>query len=138
MKYLLNKTLVIFALLLLPIMANAQTWVKIVETPELEYYIDRSSIKKNGSIVTYWTMHNKKLATLLTQTSSDYSTKYKVIQDCKNEESKMVYLASYEKPMGEGKVLESRSWDGPPTPNIPGSIGYMEMKYVCSSNRNPK
>ena len=50
----------------------------------------------------------------------------------------MVYLASYEKPMGEGKVLESRSWDGPPTPNIPGSIGYMEMKYVCSSNRNQK
>lgn len=138
MKYLLKKVLILFALSLLPFMANAQAWVKIVETPELEYYVDRSSIKRNGSIVTYWTMHNKKLVTLMTQTTSDYSTKYKLIQDCKKEESKMVYLVSYDKPMGEGKSLEARSWDGPPTPNVPGSIGYLEMKYVCSSNRNTK
>ena len=138
MKQLLNKVIIIFSLSLSPSMANAQTWVKVVEIPELEYYIDQSSIKRNGSMVTYWSMHNKKLATLLTQTSSDYSTKYKVIQDCKNEESKMLYLVSYDKPMGEGKALESRSWDGKPTPNIPGSIGYMEMKYVCNLNRNSK
>ena len=90
-------------------MANAQAWVKVNETPELEYYIDQSLIKRNGSMVTYWVMHNKKLATLINQSSSDYSTKYKVIQDCKNEESKMVYWVSYDKPMGEGKVVEAIS-----------------------------
>lgn len=138
MKYFLNKALIIFFLSPLPYVANAQTWVKIVDTPELEYYIDQSSIKRNGSIVTYWSMHNKKLATLINQSSNDYSTKYKLIQDCKNEESKMVYLVTYDKPMGDGKALESRSWDGKPTPNIPGSVGYVEMKYVCNSSKNSK
>lgn len=138
MKSLLNKKSIICFLFLLPCIANAQVWEKIIETPERDIYIDKSSVKRNGSTVTYWSMHNKKLATLVNQSSSDYSSKYKVIQDCKNEESKMVYFATYDKPMGEGKVVESGNWDGKPTPTIPGSVGYIEMKYACNSNRNSK
>lgn len=139
MKYLLNKALIIFSLSLLPFMANAQTWIKVTETPEIELYIDKSSIKKNGSIVTYWTMHNKKMATLLAEPSSNsYSAKFKVAQNCETEEFRIMYFVSYEKFMGEGKVLESQTFDRKPEPNIPGSINYTIMKYVCNSNRNSK
>jgi hypothetical protein len=33
--------------------------------------------------------------------------------------------------MGEGKLIISESVDSKPRPNIPGSLGYAEMKYVC-------
>lgn len=134
----IRKSLISIVISCIPLAAMAQNWVKFSETPELEFYIDQSSIKKNGSTVTYWTMHNKKMAALLTNPSSSYSTKYRVTENCDSEESRITYYASYEKSMGQGKVIESQTWDGKLNPNIPGSIGYMVMQYVCNSKRSTK
>lgn len=131
------RQLILIFIFILPTPSFAQNWEKFSETPEIAFYIDQSSIKRNGSTVTYWTMHNKKLAALVSD-SNTYSTKYRVTQYCDTEESKITYYASYEKSMGEGKVIESQNWDGKPTPNVPGSIGYIVMKYVCNSKRNTK
>jgi hypothetical protein len=131
--------LIVFIFILnFPTSIYAQNWSKFSETPEVEFYVDLSSIKKNGSLVTYWSMYNKKIAALMNNPSNSYSTKLRVTQNCELEESKITYFASYENSMGEGKITESQSWDGKPTPNIPGSIGYIVMKYVCNSNRNSK
>ena len=138
MKHLLNKTFMIIFVSFLSSMANAQNWVKFSESPEADFYIDESSIRRSGSIATYWGMHNRNLAGLVTQPTNAYSTKYKGMENCDTEESKPTYFVDYEKPMGEGKVLKTVSWDEKATPNIPGSIGYMVMKYVCNSKRNKK
>lgn len=111
--------------------AIAQSWVKVNETPESEFYIEMSSIKRNGPIVTYWQMQNKKPISQLISPSQELSTKFRVIQNCSIEEYQITYYAEYEKSMGEGRVIKSNSLDNRPTPNIPGTLGYEDMKFVC-------
>jgi len=79
------RLMIITFILIFPAAGYAQNWAKVSETPELEFYIDQSSIKKNGSTVNYWTMHNKKLAALMGDSNS-FSTKYRVTQYCDTEE----------------------------------------------------
>ena len=132
------RLIILIFILIFPTAIYAQNWSKFSETPEVEFYVDLSSIKKNGSLVTYWSMYNKKITALMNNPSNSYSTKLRVTQNCEMEESKITYFASYEKSMGEGKVLESQNWDEKPQPNIPGSIGYIVMKYVCNSKGSTK
>ena len=123
--------LIALIFLCLPPTAIAQSWVKVNETPEAEFYIEMSSLKRNGPTVTYWAMQNKKPISQLISPSKELSTKFRVIQNCSSEEYRITFYADYEKPMGEGKVINSNSLDVKPTPNIPGTSGYEDMKIVC-------
>jgi hypothetical protein len=99
--------LIALVFLCLPLTVIAQGWVKVYETPEVEFYIDMSSIKRSGSTVTYWSMLSKTPASFYISQSKDMSTKYRVVQNCSSEEYRTTFYASYEKPMGEGKIIIS-------------------------------
>jgi hypothetical protein len=123
-------------ILLMALPAYSQTWVKINESPEVEFYVDTSSIKRKQSVITYWSMHNKRLAGLVNSSDPNTkSTKYRINQYCADEEYQITYYATYDKPMGEGKILVSETVDMKPKPNIPGTFGFGEMKFICSISR---
>ena len=82
-----------------------QIWEPIVESESnTVYYIDSSSIKREGDIVSYWEL-------------SDYSTplkdgnlvvvssKSKIFQDCKNNRYKVGDLIDYDGHKGMGNIV---------------------------------
>jgi hypothetical protein len=94
------------------------------------YYLDKSTIRKNGVIVKMWVM----VSTTELVSTTGRSSKAQKVYDCSSEKFALASLVMYSGPMGTGKVTTSmtfkeKEWEW--TPIVPDSGVEFEWKVAC-------
>lgn len=97
------------------------------------YFIDKRTIKREGSKVSAWTLTNY-------ATPQDFSGRFylsikaKSFYDCKDETEKVLSMVWYEESDGNGKVIDSfhpKANEVETRVIVPDTIGDMLMKAAC-------
>ena len=112
--------------------AASAEWTAAGGTGELIQYVDRATIRKSGNLVKMWDSKDYLTVQKSAAGESYLSRKAQEEYDCKEEKSRTLAYASYDKTMGDGKVVTSNSnvraeWE----PNYPGSLGETQWKIAC-------
>jgi hypothetical protein len=85
--------------------AFCQIWEPVVESEtNTVYSYDPTSVKREGNLVTYWTLSNYGVP-LKDGNRTVLSSKSKVIQDCKVDRYRIADLIEYDGPNGRGSVV---------------------------------
>jgi len=98
-------------------------------TPDTDYiFINKNKIKRQGSLVWYWTMN----VPFQKSHSGKKCTKYYYVADCGSAMSGLVSYIEYD---SNGKITESYTFKKSEinmSPAIPGTIGETTLEYACS------
>jgi hypothetical protein len=107
--------------------AWADNWVHVKETKDVVFYIDPSSISKDGHLRKAWELMNLKRRSK----SAVMSTRALFEYDCKMQKVRILSGVSYSKPMAEGEILSSFStYDWQKV--TPGTDDVVTFKFVCA------
>ncbi len=126
----------IFVCLLMTCSASWAEWKFTGSTKSGSYtaYHEKSTIRKNGSIVKMWIMWD--FSVIQTDTLGDkyLSQKVLVAYDCRSETSAAISIVQFSDSMGNGVVVYTGSrkenaldW----TPVVPNSIDEAEWQIAC-------
>lgn len=123
----------IFLTLLLSFNISAfAEWVSVGETETKTIYADPSSLIKNGNMVRMWRLYDLKRGISATGIESYKSSKVQHEFDCKNEQSRIIFITAFSGNMGKGKVVyagpEPAIWE----PIAPESATEVLWKFACS------
>jgi len=125
----MKKLLTIF-LLLFSINGHCE-WTKLVDNDETSSYIDKTTIKKNGSFVKVWELLDYKTPQELN--SGKYKSSVILFEyDCKDERRRILSLVEYTEQMGIGKQI--LTIDDPDKWSYvkPNTMQFLLMKSLCS------
>lgn len=128
MRTLFAPILGILFLIALP--ASAE-WVKISESNESIWYLDPSTIKKNGNFVRMWGITELKKKD---KDDGHLSRRALYDFDCKNERYRILTISAHSERMAGGKVLSTESiptWDY----IAPETVGAFMFELVCLKNK---
>ena len=108
-------------------------WVKFIEDDEeaLTFYVDATTILKNGNNVKMWGLIDYKKAQELPFLPLYMSIKNQYEFNCKEEQTKVLYKSYHAKNKGRGKVIYSDNNPENWSPAPPDSIDKELLKFVC-------
>jgi hypothetical protein len=122
------KVLVLVISVFISSSALAQ-WSKFEESPEADFYINKSSIRKDGNLRKVWMLQDLKE---LDKVGGELSRRLRIEFDCKQERSRIVSSSSHTDQMAKGKLITNISevdkWDDVP----PMSVSDTLLKLVCN------
>jgi hypothetical protein len=128
------KRLLFFILMMVCSLSWAD-WEYTGQTDAFTYYVDKSTIRRNGKIAKMWVLEDFSEA----QTNSDDGTKYKSEKsrfafNCLEETVVSIAITQYSGSMGDGDVIWSNtrkesSWKWGSV--VPGSSGEVMFKIAC-------
>jgi len=126
-------------LLVLLLMTCSVSWAEweLTDTSTDEtvtFYHDKSTIRRNGSIVKMWTLRNYTTVQIDKQGKKYQSEVAHMVFNCKLEESVLISLTQYSAQLGAGSpiwsgTLKEGEWEW--RPNVPRTIGETEWKLAC-------
>jgi hypothetical protein len=122
------KKLLLIALMMLAGSAWAE-WVLVTKnSANSEFYLDRSTIKKDGNKRKVWILlnfgkpENKKESEIIRE---EY--------DCAEEQAQFLYVSTHSAPMGKGKLIDVYEYKEPNWGEIPPSSPFRDiLNIVCS------
>jgi hypothetical protein len=122
------KQAAVMALLLSTCTLALAEWVELGDTEEMVYYVDPTTIRKNGQFAKAWVLHHEKVQGTWNYRSAKAHEEY----DCKEEATRMLYLVTFSGSMGNGRVVDNV----PPTssrwiPAMPRSAASIKLAFVC-------
>jgi hypothetical protein len=130
----------LLALLLIAISTSAMAeWIYISESANGDKtYMDISTIKKTGS-GTYkvWDLLDYAQPQIL-GASNYLSLATNLEFDCNNDANRHIYFVGYSENMGKGNVIGSENGSQTWKPEVPGSVGFQELKFICSFVKKKK
>lgn len=108
-------------------------WVEFIEDDEetLTFYVDPTTILKNGNNVKMWGLIDYKKAQELPFLPLYMSIKNQYEFNCKEEQTKVLYKSYHAKNKGRGKVIYSNNNPENWSPVSPDSIEKKLWKFVC-------
>lgn len=108
-------------------------WVEFIEDDEetLTFYVDPTTILKNGNNVKMWGLIDYKKAQELPFLPLYMSIKNQYEFNCKEEQTKVLYKSYHAKNKGRGKVIYSNNNPENWSPVSPDSIEKILWKFVC-------
>lgn len=122
-----TKHIIILFLLTIRIDAAIAEWTRIVETDTATFYMDISTIRKEGNTVKVWSILDFKEK----GDYGDVSHKSRYEFDCKQERIKTLTLLPYAGHMAEGQLINysrsSEEWFDIP----PGSNWAIYLEILC-------
>lgn len=121
----MKKLLLLLSLMFISLTVRAEFTYFGVNAKGDEYYIDKSSIKKQGLIITTWIGQR-----FINPIGNIYSTKSQNQYDCYNEQSKILYVVTYSDKESKNIVSNGNPNDVW-TPLLPGSIEHNLLKTIC-------
>ena len=130
----------IMVLLLLVSQSVMAEWTYVLESDSTKTYIDISTIKKTGNgIFKYWDLDDSNEIQTLNGVDKFHSMVTSREVNCYKEEFRDFYYVLYSGHMGEGDVkgndVGTQKW----RPQVPRSIGWIELKFICDYvKKNPK
>lgn len=130
----LSKKLLFVTLLVVSTQSFGQ-WTIYTNDDQKTIYIDTSTIRRDGSFIEFWDIHNYKFPSIEVDGSKVTSTKGKRRYDCKNELQRTLFFTMYEGEKGTGRVLgvqnyinEKPDW----SPIIPDTPNMIILKRLCN------
>jgi len=122
-----------FFALLIPFVVNASNWMFIAASSNTKFYLETSSIQKDGDTVNFWIREN-----LSNRSKLGYlSSKTNQIFDCKRRERKIIYASFFEDLDNNGRKISqfSQAELGNPawSPIPPDSVAEDILKSVCKT-----
>ena len=109
------KKLLITLLLTSSSALQAQQWTQVATDEQgTVYSFDWSTLRKEGNLTRIWALENlseKKPSTLLSDSSSVFSIRYRVEFDCKNEWQKILSFSSFSEKQAKGTVISKSDLD---------------------------
>ncbi len=126
----------IFVGLLLAAMSTgvAAEWVWIASANNFGNYIDKSTIRRSGSIVRMWSMQSYNEPQFKSGKSFQ-SEKSQYEYDCTEERIRMIATVFYTQAYGKGDALDSLFGPSQWVPVVPDTIGDDELKIACSKKK---
>jgi len=107
-------------------------WVVVGRTETRTVYIDPATIRKAGNRVKMWSLDDAlNKVDYVAGVKPFMSTKEQVEYDCKEEQSRTLYIYFHSGNMGGGEVVYVQSDIGEWTPVAPGSIGNTLLRIAC-------
>ena len=102
-------------------------WVFVGKNTDGDYFIDPSTIRKDGVLRTFWSMANY----VKPDPDGTNSIRVKRENNCQQETITGLYITTFSKPMLSGEVLVN----GAPTPKVvpiaPNTVDTEYEKFVC-------
>ena len=127
MKRLSTRLGFFFALALIAAPALAE-WEKVLETDIAAYFIDATTLQKNGALRRVAQVQNLKHR----DKDGELSRRALVEYDCREVQNRTLALSMHADAMGEGKKLDSYNEPSSPRKVAAGSSGEAILKVVCS------
>lgn len=129
----MRNTLLVMLLAVVSISAKAE-WVDVISKDggNINYYADRSSISKEGSMVKVWTLENYLHKKELNKTGKFYLSDKSLIEfDCKQARFRVISESYYAEKMGVGDpfFIETIADNFDQFP--PDSIGQNMWEFAC-------
>jgi len=121
------KTLLLVLALLVTGSAQAD-WMKLGDTPDVDFYIDLSTVRKEGSLRKVWEVQDLKQG----DKSGVLSRRIRKEYDCKQERVRILYISAHSGPMLQGDSLITNSDAGTWSDIPPGTASNHFLEVVCS------
>ena len=107
-------------------------WVAIDTAVGSTYYANPNTIRKSGSKVKMWTLIDYNTTQVGGTGDKFLSLKFQDENDCKEEQSRILYFSWHSKNMGRGDIVYSnakpdKNW----RPVVPDSASESLWKYAC-------
>ena len=126
---------VILMLLLAAVISSAiaEEWVAVSYTDDggVTVYADPSTLRKEGNIVSLWTLGDFKKAEQIGNSKHVMSLKEQYEYDCKEQQMRRIHAAKYSENMGRGKEIDSspihEGWQEVP----PSSLNEQMWRFAC-------
>ena len=123
----------IFLVLILSVISTTASaeWTLIQTSDDGNLYVDFDTLQKTDNLVTISTLndfYNR-------QDKNELSTKWREMHDCKNKRFKALNIEYYAEKMGQGKVIESATFDEAKTAwsdVVQYSVGELKTNIICS------
>jgi len=122
-----------WALILLLALASADAaaeWVSLGDVGNVELFVDRASIVRNGDTATMWTVNALKEPG--TANGATYvSLKRQDEFDCAGSRMRGLQISAHPQPLGEGRAVASEKGSGAWTAVTPEAISGALWKIAC-------
>lgn len=121
------KTLLLLSLL--AVGSASAEWVVVAESDSSTFYIDPSTVRKEGTLRKTWEVDNFKQR----EADGSMSSRMRIEYDCQGERTRGLALSKHSEPMAKGNTIVSygedrRGWREIP-PNTPAND---ILKIVCA------
>jgi hypothetical protein len=129
------RIVLVTVLAIVPGIALAE-WVKVAETPDIVYYVDPATIRRDGSVRKVWEIQD-----FAAKRPNGARSRHALFEfDCSAERWRVLSIADHPEPMGSGTAFGK--WAGESEwsyiaartgTNIPASAtNRMILRFVCS------
>jgi len=118
----------LIALLMLISCTAWAEWVQVADSSVSTYFIDRASIRKEGSLRKVWELENFKK-----QEKGVRSIRSRVEYDCKQERFKTLTFSTHTELMAQGQVIDNDIGNFPWREIPPKTVSARLFEYVCSN-----
>lgn len=125
----MKKTILMVLLVAICTGAMAE-WVKIGDMKEFDNYVDPSSVRKNGNIVTMWSLRDFNTQQALSSMKFQ-SDKTKADYDCAELRIRSLALIVVSGKMGSGETIFSHSQPGKWNTVAPGTVEDARWRFAC-------
>lgn len=110
------------------VQSTRDEWIEVYATDFGTFYVDPTTIRKEGNLRTAWTIQNYKQR----DTAGAISTRTTEAFDCTNERYKFFAFTRYSEPMGKGKTVSSVEEPGDWKELPPDSAAEAILKIACA------
>jgi hypothetical protein len=132
----MNRLLFVFLMMVCSTPWAGWEYATSVETRDgkVTNYYDKSTIRKNGTIVKIWTLSDYSLSQTDSSGEKYRSDKTLLVFNCREEAMALISITYYSGQMGEGQpvwsgTLKESEWAWEPI--IPGTVGEKSWKTAC-------
>lgn len=105
----------------------AADWTRQGSTPDVNFYLDLNSIKKNGNLRRVWQLQDRNSPSKTGARSLRAMSEY----DCKEDKYRTLQLDTFSGAMAEGEIISTDSTPGQWAFIAPGTPFANTLKLVC-------
>ena len=103
-------------------------WVYVAENKWALYFIDPTTIRRDGNLRKVWAMTNLRVR----DKDGELSRRTRVEYDCKQERARTLFISTHVDPMAQGETLINASLTGEWGEVPPNSVQSIELSMVCA------
>ena len=127
----MKKQTGLFVLLAVLSSSALAEWVPIIRSELAIYYVDATSIRRDGNKIKMLELVDYKKAKLAGNGKPYLSIKFQTEYDCRAEQYRILFFTSSSENMGAGDVVSSKNYTSEWLPTLTENIAEAMRKYGC-------
>ena len=122
-----RKTLLLAFMMFICVPAFAE-WVKMGESDGITFYVDPTTLRKDGSLRKVWELYDLKQR----EKNGAMSFRIRSEYDCKEERRRPLASSYHPEPMAQGESFDRFDGAGKWTEIVPRSFADIHLKLICN------